>query len=61
MDEIDMILDNVNSDREDEGLEPVELTEWQRGQIFEKLRDGYEHIWEDLYDALNEEISNYID
>ncbi len=60
-DEIDMILEEMNSDREDENLEPVELTEWQRGQIFEHLRDGYEHIWEDLYDALNDEISNYID
>lgn len=60
-DEIDMILDDMNSDREEEDLEPVELTSYQREQIFFKLRDKYEYIWEDLYDALNEEISNYID
>lgn len=60
-DEIDMILDDINSDREDEDLEPVELSSWQREQIFMKLRDSYEYIWEDMYNAISNEIENFIE
>lgn len=59
-DEIDMVLDQMNEDIEDEENE-VELTEWQREQIFENLRDKYEYIWEDLYNAISDEIQNIID
>ena len=59
-DEIDMVLDQMNDDIEEGGAE-IELTEWQRGQIFENLRDKYEYIWEDLYNAISGEIQNIIE
>lgn len=60
-DEIDMVLEGINDDRDCDGLEPIDLNDEQREQIFIALRDGYEEIWEDLYNAISDEIENFIE
>lgn len=54
-DEIDMILDDMNDDKFVDN--EITLTKKQRETICENIVNGYDYIWEDLYDAISGEIT----
>ena len=51
--EIDYVLDCINDDKKNK----VVLTDEQRETICENIINGYDYIWEDLNNAISDEIT----
>lgn len=51
--EIDNVLDYINEDRK----KKIVLTDEQRETIFNNVVNGYDYIWEDLNNAICDEIT----
>ena len=60
-DEIDFVLEGLNDGFGDDHSESIELTEKQRKEIIESIINGYDYIWEELNNAIEEEINKVLE
>lgn len=60
-DEIDFVLEGLNDGFGDDRSESIELTEKQRKEIIESIINGYDYIWEELNNAIEEEINKVLE